>query len=50
MWFVFQIVSGLGLFGGGSQGGGVAYMAHIGGFICGLVLVRFFAIGLAPKS
>ena len=50
MWFVFQIVSGMGVFGGGSQGGGVAYMAHIGGFICGFVLVRFFAIGLQPKS
>jgi membrane associated rhomboid family serine protease len=50
MWFVFQIVSGLGLFGGGSQGGGVAYMAHIGGFVCGFLLVRFFAIGLPPKD
>jgi membrane associated rhomboid family serine protease len=50
MWFVFQIVSGLGIFGGGSQGGGVAYMAHIGGFVCGLVLVKFFAIGLPPRS
>jgi membrane associated rhomboid family serine protease len=50
MWFVFQIVSGLGVFGGGSQGGGVAYMAHIGGFIWGLLLVRLFAIGLSPKS
>jgi membrane associated rhomboid family serine protease len=50
MWFVFQIVSGMGVFGGGSQGGGVAYMAHIGGFICGFLLVRIFAIGLPPKS
>ena len=28
--------------------GGVAYAAHIGGFIAGLVLVRVFAVGLAP--
>jgi len=46
LWFVFQLVNGLGLFGGGSQeGGGVAYAAHIGGFIAGLVLVKLFALG-----
>jgi membrane associated rhomboid family serine protease len=26
-----------------SEGGGVAYMAHIGGFVAGLVLVKLFA-------
>jgi membrane associated rhomboid family serine protease len=50
MWFVFQLISGLGMFGGGSQAGGVAYAAHVGGFIAGLLLVRVFAIGLAPRS
>src|SRR3954451_7755376 len=50
LWFVFQLVSGLGIFGGGSQTGGVAYAAHVGGFIAGLLLVRVFAIGLAPRS
>jgi membrane associated rhomboid family serine protease len=45
LWFAFQLVSGLGLFGGGSAVGGVAYAAHVGGFIAGLVLVKFFAIG-----
>jgi membrane associated rhomboid family serine protease len=47
MWFVFQLISGLGMLGGGSQQGGVAYAAHIGGFIAGLVLVKFFTIGRA---
>jgi membrane associated rhomboid family serine protease len=28
--------------------GGVAYAAHIGGFIAGLALVKLFAIGRAP--
>ncbi|MBI3943429.1 MAG: rhomboid family intramembrane serine protease [Chloroflexi bacterium] len=43
LWFVFQLISGLGMLGGESDG--VAYAAHIGGFIAGLVLVKFFAIG-----
>jgi membrane associated rhomboid family serine protease len=45
LWFAFQLVSGLGILGSGSQEGGVAYAAHVGGFIAGLVLVKFFAIG-----
>ena len=48
LWFVFQLVNGLGMLGGGSQTGGVAYAAHIGGFIAGLALVKIFAIGRAP--
>src|SRR3954453_20360718 len=50
VWFVFQLVSGLPIFGGGSQVGGVAYAAHIGGFVAGLLLVRVFAIGMPPRS
>jgi len=45
IWFAFQLISGLGLLGGGSQQGGVAYAAHIGGFIAGVALVKFFTIG-----
>ena len=45
LWFAFQLISGLGLLGGGSQEGGVAYAAHIGGFLAGLVLIKFFDIG-----
>ena len=44
IWFVFQLISGIGVL-GDSQGGGVAYGAHIGGFIAGFLLVKFFAIG-----
>ena len=50
LWFVFQLISGLGMLGGGSQQGGVAYAAHIGGFIAGLVLVKFFAIGRSADA
>jgi membrane associated rhomboid family serine protease len=42
LWFVFQLISGLGMLGGG-EGGGVAYGAHIGGFLAGLLLVKLFA-------
>ena len=45
IWFAFQLISGLGMLGGGSERGGVAYGAHIGGFIAGLVLIKFFDIG-----
>lgn len=46
LWFVFQLISAFGVISEGPQaGGGVAFMAHIGGFIAGLVLVKFFAVG-----
>jgi membrane associated rhomboid family serine protease len=46
LWFVFQLINGLGMLGQGSQeGGGVAYAAHIGGFVAGLLLVKFFDSG-----
>ena len=50
LWFVFQLISGLGILGSGSQAGGVAYAAHIGGFIAGLVLIKFFEIGRRPPD
>jgi membrane associated rhomboid family serine protease len=45
IWFAFQLVSGLGMLGGGSQQGGVAYAAHIGGFVAGLALIKLFDRG-----
>ena len=32
-WFILQFIS---------SSGGVAYAAHIGGFVCGMVLILFF--------
>jgi membrane associated rhomboid family serine protease len=43
IWFAFQLISGIGVL--GSSQVGVAYGAHIGGFIAGLILVKFFTIG-----
>jgi membrane associated rhomboid family serine protease len=53
LWFLFQLISGLGMLGGGSQLGGVAYAAHIGGFVAGAALAKPFMIGRpkpAPNS
>ncbi len=50
IWFLFQLISGLGMLGGGTQQGGVAYAAHIGGFIAGLVLIKIFDIGRGPRA
>jgi membrane associated rhomboid family serine protease len=37
LWAVFQFISGVGTIGAEESGGGVAYLAHIGGFIAGVV-------------
>jgi membrane associated rhomboid family serine protease len=50
LWFLFQLISGLGMLGGGSQTGGVAYAAHIGGFIAGLVLIKLFDRGSSGRA
>jgi membrane associated rhomboid family serine protease len=38
LWFILQLFSGIGSVAAASDTGGVAYMAHIGGFITGVVL------------
>jgi membrane associated rhomboid family serine protease len=48
LWFAFQVISGLSGLSG--EGGGVAYGAHIGGFIAGLALARPFMLGRPPTS
>ena len=49
LWFVLQLISAFGVIGQGPQaGGGVAFMAHIGGFVGGVVLVKLFAAGRLP--
>jgi membrane associated rhomboid family serine protease len=42
LWFVFQLINGMGMLGGEEAAGGIAYAAHIGGFIVGLLLVKLF--------
>ncbi|MFN7132332.1 MAG: rhomboid family intramembrane serine protease [Myxococcales bacterium] len=43
IWFIFQLVSS---FGGG---GGVAWYAHIGGFVAGVVLIKLLAPRVRPR-
>ncbi len=38
LWFVLQLVNGFASLGAAAYGGGVAFFAHIGGFIAGAVL------------
>lgn len=41
LWFLIQLLSQVGTsIAGGQSGGGVAYLAHIGGFIFGLTIAR----------
>jgi membrane associated rhomboid family serine protease len=43
-WFVLQFLSGVGtaLVMSGRNAGGVAFWAHVGGFVAGVLLVRLF--------
>jgi membrane associated rhomboid family serine protease len=45
-WIVLQLVSGVGSISNAAESGGVAYMAHIGGFLAGVVLTFL----LRPRS
>jgi len=45
IWILIQLVSGLGSITQRAETGGVAYLAHVGGFAAGFLLVRLFAGG-----
>jgi membrane associated rhomboid family serine protease len=42
IWFVLQLFSGIGSIESAGKTGGVAYMAHIGGFVAGFLLTFLF--------
>jgi len=42
LWFVSQLFTGVGALMTTQTGGGVAYMAHIGGFVFGALTARLF--------
>lgn len=41
-WFALQLLSGLGSLSSVSQAQGIAWFAHVGGFVAGILLVRIF--------
>ncbi|HYC58675.1 MAG TPA: rhomboid family intramembrane serine protease [Thermoanaerobaculia bacterium] len=51
LWFVLQLFSGVGSLGvpNADQMGGVAYFAHIGGFVAGMVLIFAFGGSRKPR-
>ena len=49
-WIVLQLFSGIGSIANTTETGGVAYMAHIGGFIAGIVLTFLFGRNSGVKS
>ncbi len=49
LWFVLQVFSGLGSISQTSDTGGVAFMAHVGGFVAGFLLTFFFRNNARPR-
>jgi membrane associated rhomboid family serine protease len=53
LWFGLQLLSGFGSLGAGGEGGGVAFFAHIGGFVFGVVVglaIRGTRAGRGPEA
>lgn len=42
IWFVLQLFSGVASIDSTAQTGGIAYVAHVGGFVAGFILTLFF--------
>jgi membrane associated rhomboid family serine protease len=49
LWFVIQLFSGIGSISNTADTGGVAFMAHIGGFIAGFLLTFVFRGASRPR-
>jgi rhomboid family protein len=50
IWFLYQLIEGnFGLFSASANGGGVAFFAHVGGFLFGLFVARLVAGAVARE-
>ena len=49
LWFVLQLFNGVLSLGGPLDVGGVAFWAHIGGFVAGILMAKLFAAGRRPQ-
>ncbi len=47
VWFVYQLIMSMT---GSATGGGVAWMAHVGGFVFGWALLKLFTRGKRPRA
>lgn len=47
LWILMQFINGFGSIAttGGEESGGIAFLAHIGGFIAGMILAPLFGLG-----
>jgi len=45
IWILIQLVNGMGAIANTPETGGIAYAAHVGGFLAGVLLAKVFAIG-----
>jgi membrane associated rhomboid family serine protease len=50
LWFALQFFSSIGSVANAGTSGGVAYMAHVGGFLAGLVLAMFLRRGGSAQT
>jgi membrane associated rhomboid family serine protease len=48
IWILIQLVNGVGAIANTPETGGVAYAAHVGGFLAGFLLAKVFAVGTRP--
>lgn len=48
-WFMLQFFSGIGSLGLETHGGGVAYWAHIGGFVTGVIVVIIYKLATQQR-
>ena len=49
-WFVLQLLAGVGQIGQVAISGGVAFLAHVGGFVAGVVGATFIKLGRATNG
>ncbi len=50
LWFLFQLMSGAAELGAGREIGGVAYWAHMGGFVVGIFLLWIMPTNKARRT
>ena len=49
IWFLMQLFTGAASLGQAAGDSGVAWWAHVGGFLAGLLLVKLFLVGRQPR-